>query len=233
MKCNKCGAEWKVDQVRAASITVCPFCREEIGTGESGEWRYFDNTKELLEYVAVEYGSDVLFGRKHFSDHSSPLMPQRQKNLAKQAFECGAVKILQDNMASDQKRREIAVKQAVGRLVDAYASTNEAAERIVWEFTNAIGWGMAEPQEPSRQKGTAPGVAHPPASGAAQTPIPAAPQPAATPGIGSLMTRGWQFAEDGDWKDAADYFNKVLDAEPQCAPAAKLRTIIRQKKVKT
>jgi hypothetical protein len=33
------------------------------------------------------------------------------------------------------------------------------------------------------------------------------------------MTRAWQFAEDGDWKDAADYFNRVLDIDPLYAPA--------------
>ena len=102
MKCNKCGAEWKVDAGRSASITVCPFCQEKIVAEKSGDWKYFDNTKELLEYVAAEYGNDALFGRKYFSDHTAPSMPQGQKNLVKQAFDCGAVRILQDNMDSDQ-----------------------------------------------------------------------------------------------------------------------------------
>jgi hypothetical protein len=33
------------------------------------------------------------------------------------------------------------------------------------------------------------------------------------------MTRAWQFAEDRDWKEAAEYFNKVLDTDPSYAPA--------------
>ena len=208
MKCNKCGAEWKVDASRSASITVCPFCQEQIVIEKSSGWQYFDNTKDLLAYVAVEYGSDALFGRKYFSDHTAPSMPQGQKNLVKQAFDCGAVIILQDNMDSDQAHKEIAVKQAVKRLTDLMF-LQEAAERVIWEITNAIGWGMPEPQIQSSQSAPPP-------------PPPRKTQPAAqsaVPGIGALMTRAWQFAEDGDWKESADYFNKVLDSDPSYAPA--------------
>ena len=35
-------------------------------------WRYFDNTRELLAYIAAEYGIDAMFARKHFADHTSP-----------------------------------------------------------------------------------------------------------------------------------------------------------------
>ena len=148
MKCNKCGSKWETDASRSASITVCPFCQEKIVAEKSSDWPFFDNTKELLAYVATEYGNDTLFGRKHFSDHTSPLMPQRQKNLIKQAFDCGAVKNLQDNMDSGQQNKEIAIKQSVGKLTDIYSIEKYAAERVVWEFTNAICWGMPEPQEP-------------------------------------------------------------------------------------
>jgi tetratricopeptide (TPR) repeat protein len=40
-----------------------------------------------------------------------------------------------------------------------------------------------------------------------------------TPGIESLMKRGKLFLEDSDWKQADDYFNKVLDIDPEYAPA--------------
>ena len=148
MKCNKCGSKWETNASRSTSIIVCPFCQEKIVAEKLSDWQFFDNTKELLTYIATEYGNDALFGRKYFSDHSLPSMPQGQKNLVKQAFECGAIKILQDNMNSDQARKETAVKQAVGKLVDTYASAKEAAERVVWEFTNAIGWAIPEQQEP-------------------------------------------------------------------------------------
>ena len=209
MKCNKCNAEWQVDASRSASITVCPFCQEKIETEKASGWKYFDNTKELLEYIAAEYGNDALFGRKYFSDHSSPMMPQGQKNLVKQAFDCGAVKIIQDNANADQAHKEIAVKQAIGKLIDNYGTSKDFAEKVIWEFTNAIGWGMSEPTGR-----TAP----PPQPQQLQQRATSTMQPAAS-GVGVLMTRAWQFAEDGDWNDAADYFNKVLDADPSYAPA--------------
>ena len=90
MKCISCNAEWQVDANRSASITVCPLCNEEILAEKSSDWKYFDNMKDLFEYVAAEYGNDALFGGKYFSDHTATLMPQGQKNLVKQVIDCGA-----------------------------------------------------------------------------------------------------------------------------------------------
>jgi alpha-tubulin suppressor-like RCC1 family protein len=41
----------------------------------------------------------------------------------------------------------------------------------------------------------------------------------AAPGVESLMKRGHLFLEDSDWKQAVEYFNKVLDIDPEYAPA--------------
>ena len=41
----------------------------------------------------------------------------------------------------------------------------------------------------------------------------------AAPGVESLMKRGWLFLEDGDWKQADEYLDKVLDIDPEYAPA--------------
>jgi len=39
------------------------------------------------------------------------------------------------------------------------------------------------------------------------------------PGVESLMKRGWIFLEDKEWKQADEYFDKVLDIDPEHAPA--------------
>lgn len=39
------------------------------------------------------------------------------------------------------------------------------------------------------------------------------------PGIESLMKRGYLFLEDKDWEQADEYFERVLDIEPEYAPA--------------
>ena len=93
VKCRSCGSEWKTDATRSTSLADCPFCQAKLIAEKSSGWQYFDNTKELLAYIATEYGNDALFESKYLSDHFAPLMPQGQKNLLKQAFECGAVKI--------------------------------------------------------------------------------------------------------------------------------------------
>jgi len=207
MKCGNCGEEVEIKPGKSSNF--CSNCGNKIEVEKSGDWKYFDNTKELLAYVAAEYGNDALFGRKYFTDHSSPMMPQGQKNLVKQAFECGAVKVLQDNVNSDQAHKEIAVKQAVRKLEDTYASAKEAAERVIWEFTNAIGWGMPEPQYPIPSK-----TQH-------VTNIKTPSQPARIPAtpVSNAVTRGMIFLEDGDVAKAHEYFEKALDEDPFCSAA--------------
>lgn len=46
-----------------------------------------------------------------------------------------------------------------------------------------------------------------------------APIAAATPGVESLLKRGWMFLADKDWNKADEYFDKVLDIDPECAEA--------------
>jgi formylglycine-generating enzyme required for sulfatase activity len=41
----------------------------------------------------------------------------------------------------------------------------------------------------------------------------------AAPGVDSLMKRGWLFLEDSDWKQADEYFDRVLDIDPEYALA--------------
>jgi co-chaperonin GroES (HSP10) len=139
-KCKHCGFEWK-DGSAASQFTSCPACKESVAEKSSG-WQYFDNTKELLAFIAVEYGVESLFSGKNFSDHALATMPVGQKNLVKQALNCGAVNILKDNLNSDQTNKERAVKLAVRKLVDTYSSAEVAATRIINEFATALGWNI-------------------------------------------------------------------------------------------
>ena len=40
-----------------------------------------------------------------------------------------------------------------------------------------------------------------------------------SPGVASLMKRVRLFMEDGDFKQAGEYLDRVLDIDPECAPA--------------
>jgi len=50
-------------------------------------------------------------------------------------------------------------------------------------------------------------------------PVQALQQAPATPSIDSFMKRAKLFLEDSEWKQANDYFEKVLDVDPEYAPA--------------
>jgi hypothetical protein len=154
MKCKSCGNKWTTDSSESASLTTCPFCQKRVA---DEKWILFDNTKELLSHIAKKHGYNALSSDKYISDYSSPLMPKDQKNLVGQAFQCGAVKILQANMASNRQKKIIASKQAVRKMVESYASVKEeAVERVIWEFTNALGWDMPEPQDQDSGSGLTP-----------------------------------------------------------------------------
>ena len=128
----------------------------------------------------------------------------------KQAFECGVVTILQDNLNSDQAHKEIAVKQAVRKLMEIYSITKNAAERVVWEFTNAIGWGMPEPQDHSNQQNETK------MQGKSGNATSSSPPPA---GLSSLMKLAAIGLQNGDWQEAEDYYKDVLKQSPEYAPA--------------
>lgn len=48
--------------------------------------------------------------------------------------------------------------------------------------------------------------------------LPLTTSPAA-PGVASLHKRAVLFLEDGDWESANEYFNRILDIDPEYAPA--------------
>jgi hypothetical protein len=144
-------------------------------------------------------------------DHAAPSLPQKQKSIVQQAFDCGAIKLLADNMSSDRPHKDIVIKQAVKKLDDAYGTAQDTAERVIWEFTNALGWGLPELKNQLSAK-----LAPPPSP--TTQPVTTAPY-SPTPSIDALMTRAWMFLGDSDWKEAADYFNRVLDITPSYAQA--------------
>ena len=212
MKCNKCGEVVEVQPGK--SVNFCFNCGNKMQAEKTEGWQFFDNTKELLAFVASEYGNDALFGRKHFSDHSSHLMPEWQKNLVKQAFECGAVNILKDDLNSDQSRRELAAKRAVGKMIDRYRTSDEDAIIVIWEFTNALGWGMAEPMQPATSCDAKP--ESPPKRSQPGSVTSFTMNSDAT--IDNLMALGWQSAGIGDWDEAGSFFKEARKANHTYAP---------------
>jgi hypothetical protein len=118
----------------------------------NGEWRTFDNSKDALIYIGQKHGSTVLLGKqlKAFFPDYAPRVSPNTKNLVFAVYERGAASILQNNLNSPQADKEIAFKQAVARLTDAFIA-QEAAESIIREFTTALGWQLSMPTQKRQQ----------------------------------------------------------------------------------
>ncbi|MDR1135439.1 MAG: VWA domain-containing protein [Clostridiales Family XIII bacterium] len=108
----------------------------------------FDNTREAFIFIAQKHGSEVLLGKKlktFFPDYT-PQVSVNRKRLVFAVYENGAAAILQSYLHAKQADKEIAFKQAVAKLTEAFI-TQEAAENIIREFAEALGWQLSARNE--------------------------------------------------------------------------------------
>jgi hypothetical protein len=152
MQCKKCNSKWEIDRSISASLASCPFCGASLVDDDDGEPKLFDSSKAALIYIAQKHGSAVLLGKQlksFFADYT----PQVSKNIKKLVFavyENDAASILQKNLDSSQADKEIAFKQAVAKLTEAFIA-QEAAENIIGEFATALGWQLSIPTQAQSQ----------------------------------------------------------------------------------
>ena len=139
--CKRCKRELKADQHISGSSTFCLFCRTSSFEENDGIFKTFDNSKDALMFIAKQHGSATLLGkqlRSFFSDYA-PQVSANIKNLVFAVYDKGASSILQNNHNAMKAEKEIAFKQAVEKLTDAFIA-QEAANNIIREFTLALGW---------------------------------------------------------------------------------------------
>ncbi|MDR1135438.1 MAG: DUF6273 domain-containing protein [Clostridiales Family XIII bacterium] len=111
---------------------------------DEGQSKIFDNTKDALIFIAQKHGYEVLLGKqlKAFFPDYAPQVSANIKSLVFAVYEKGVAAILQDYLNAEQEDKEIAFKQAVAKLTEAFI-TEEAAENIISEFTEALGWQLS------------------------------------------------------------------------------------------
>jgi hypothetical protein len=151
MICKKCKSKWEADQSISASLVSCPFCGASLNDDE-GEPKTFDTSKETLAFIMEQHGSEVLLSDKlmpFFKDYA-PHVPANMKGLVFAVYEKGAAQILKSNLAASQSDKEIAFNRAVGRLTEAFIA-EAAAKGIIHEFTDALGWTVAEAVQTPQQ----------------------------------------------------------------------------------
>jgi hypothetical protein len=152
MVCNKCKSEWKTGQGISKSLTSCPFCGENLVNEDHDKPKTFDNSKDTLVFIAEQHGDTVLLGKqlKSFFPDYAPQVSANIKSLVFAVYEKGAAAILQANLNAKQEAKEIAFKQAVAKLTEAFIA-ERAAENIIQEFAAALGWQLnaSQPVHPS------------------------------------------------------------------------------------
>ncbi|MCL2186340.1 MAG: response regulator [Treponema sp.] len=145
MKCIHCEAEWKTKDSETVTVTKCPFCGENPLLKKE-EAKSFDNSKAALAAICKQFGADVLLGKlKGYLPDFAPSLKDNDKNLVYTVQTSGASKALKDNLNGSQDDKERAVKIAIRNLTDAYIS-QEVAENIIYEFTDALGWKVVKPK---------------------------------------------------------------------------------------
>jgi hypothetical protein len=152
MQCKQCKAKWEIDQRTSALLVSCPFCGASLADDDDGEPKIFDNSKAALIYIAKKHGSAVLLSKqlKSFFPDYAPQVSKNIKRLVFAVYENDAASILQNNLNSSQADKEIAFKQAVAKLTEAFI-TQDAAEGIIREFTTALGWQLSVPMQAQQQ----------------------------------------------------------------------------------
>jgi hypothetical protein len=152
MQCKKCKAKWEIDQHASASLVSCPFCGASLADEDDDKPKSFDNSKAALIYIAQKHGNAALLGKqlKSFFPDYAPQVSRNIKKLVFAVYENDAASILQRNLNSSQADKEIAFKQAVAKLTEAFI-TQDAAENIIREFTIALGWQLSIPTQAQSQ----------------------------------------------------------------------------------
>ena len=139
MKCINCETEWNAKEEIAKSIIKCPFCGENP-LEKKPEPKFYETTKEALAAIYKQFGADVLLGKLNaYLPDLEPSVSSNDKGLVYMVYEKGAAKVLKNNLNASKEDMESAVKIAVRNLTEAYIN-QDTAEKIVYEFTDAIGW---------------------------------------------------------------------------------------------
>jgi len=144
VKCINCETEWNAKEKIAKSIIKCPFCGENP-VEKKPEPKFYENTKEALIAIYKQFGADVLLGKLNaYLPDFAPSVSSNDKGLVYMVYEKGATKVLKENINGSKEDMESAVKVAVRNLTEAYIN-QDIAEKIVYEFTEALGWKIRKP----------------------------------------------------------------------------------------
>ncbi len=164
MKCSKCNKTWSLFDEKLSDKQHCPHCKEKF----ISKFQYFDSVSEGIAYCLEMGGKEILKNKSKMNAYINDLMGNDfpDHNLVKNAIDSDIGSILIDADEKDEKAKQAAVQQAIGRLIREFSTEKKKAEEVVTYFTDALQWKL--PAAAAKKTGAVNAAANP-----------AAPKPAA------------------------------------------------------
>lgn len=195
MKCNKCGSEWN----STVKSELCPFCGETLEMKKD-----LKTIDDVFTFIFSEYGIEIINEHRRFVAMLSDYAPQmnNERNLIKIALESGAYSSLVDANDKDFDEQQICFKRVQSMLEQLYFLSSDWAQKVLIWLTNYLGWSI-KVEKLSNAEINSIKETH----------------KSDTPAIEAYLKRVFIFLNDGEWKKADEYCEKILDINPECADA--------------
>ena len=174
MKCSKCNKTWSLFDSKLSDKKHCPYCKEKF----ISKFQYFDSVSEGIAYCLEIGGKEMLKNKSKMNAYINDLMGNDfpDHNLVKNAIDSDIGSILIDADEKDEKAKQAAVQQAIGRLIREFSTEKKKAEEVVTYFTDALQWKL--PAAAAEKAGAVNAVANPAEpKPAAKTAVPSTSQP--------------------------------------------------------
>ncbi|WP_294367091.1 hypothetical protein [uncultured Ruminococcus sp.] len=166
MKCSKCNKTWSLFDEKLSDKQHCPHCKEKF----ISKFQYFDSVSEGIAYCLEMGGKEILKNKSKMNAYINDLMGNDfpDHNLVKNAIDSDIGSILIDANEKDEKAKQAAVQQAIGRLIREFSTEKKKAEEVVTYFTDALQWKL--PAAAAEKTGAVNAAANPAAKTAAPLP---------------------------------------------------------------
>lgn len=140
MKCSKCNKTWSLFDEKLSDKQHCPHCKEKF----ISKFQYFDSVSEGIAYCLEMGGKEILKNKSKMNAYINDLMGNDfpDHNLVKNAIDSDIGSILIDADEKDEKAKQAAVQQAIGRLIREFSTEKKKAEEVVTYFTDALQWKL-------------------------------------------------------------------------------------------
>lgn len=168
MKCSKCNKTWSLFDSKLSDKKHCPYCKEKF----ISKFQYFNSVSEGIAYCLEMGGKEILKNKSKMNAYINDLMGNDfpDHNLVKNAIDSDIGSILIDADEKDEKAKQAAVQQAIGRLIREFSTEKKKAEEVVTYFTDALQWKLPAAAEKTGAVNAAANPAAPKPAAKAATP---------------------------------------------------------------